>query len=126
MGRPKTVTTESISLSNTEISSSTENHNETIHKPKINEIEWTDYVLGLLSEDEKIGGNPTTDGLRRIFEIALNCTVIESTSIVVQTPDISNEKRATVVHTIGYYLNESNTAATPLNKRIISGSADVY
>ena len=30
-------------------------------KPKIHDIEWTDYVLGLLSDDEKIMGNPTTD-----------------------------------------------------------------
>jgi hypothetical protein len=43
----------------------------------------------------------------------------------VQTPDISNEKRATVVHTIGYCLNEGNTTTT-LNKRVVSGSADVY
>jgi hypothetical protein len=100
--------------------------NEQTIIPKINDIEWTDYVLGLLSEDEKISGNPTTDGLRRIFEIALNCTVIESTSNVMQTPDISNEKRATVVHTIGYCLNGDNNTITTLNKRVVSGAADVY
>jgi len=127
MGRPKkTETTESISLSDTEISSPTENNNETIHKPKINDIEWTDYVLALLSDDEKISGNPTTDGLRRIFEVALNCTVVQSISSVVQTPDINNEKRATVVHTVGYYLNDTGVDTAGLNIKTVSGAADVY
>jgi hypothetical protein len=91
-----------------------------------NDIEWTDHVLSLLSDDEKIAGNPTTDGLRRIFETALNCTVIESTSSVVQTPDINNEKRATVVHTLGYILNSSSTDSGSLNTKTVSGAADVY
>ena len=39
------------------------------NKPSPNDIEWNDYVLGLLSDDEKIADNPTTDGLRRIFEV---------------------------------------------------------
>ena len=91
-----------------------------------NHLEWTDHVLTLLSDDEKIAGNPTTDGLRRIFEIALNCTVVESTSKVVQTPDISNEKRATVVHTISYVLNSDMSTTGHLNARIVSGAADVY
>jgi len=100
--------------------------NENSVTPTPNDIEWTDYVLGLLSDDEKIGGNPTTDGLRRIFEIALNCIVVESMSSVVQTPDISNEKRATVVHTIGYCLNDDNNHTSGLNKKVVSGAADVY
>lgn len=96
-------------------------------KIDINSLEWNDYVLGLLSEDEKIDGNPTTDGLRRIFEIALNCTVIESTSNVVQSPDPNNEKRATVVHTIGYVLNSEASDKGNLNiKKLVSGAADVY
>lgn len=93
----------------------------------INSLEWNDYVLGLLSEDEKIDGNPTTDGLRRIFEIALNCTVVESISQVVQSPEPNNEKRATVVHTIGYVLNSEGSDKVNLNlKKIVSGAADVY
>lgn len=94
--------------------------------PTIHDIEWTDYVLGLLSEDEKIAGNPTTDGLRRIFEIALKSTIIRSTSIVAQSPDPNNEKRATVVHTIAYRLNDSGSDSADLNLRVIDGSADVY
>jgi len=91
-----------------------------------NSLEWTDHVLSLLSDDEKISGNPTTDGLRRIFETALNCTVIDSTSQVVQSPDQNNEKRATVVHTLGFVLNNEGSDKGILNKRTVSGAADVY
>jgi hypothetical protein len=92
-----------------------------------NDVEWSDHVLGLLSDDEKIDGNPTTDGLRRIFEIALNCTVVNSTSDVVQSPDPQNEKRATVVHNIAYALNNQDDGTPNYNDvRSVSGSADVY
>lgn len=96
-------------------------------KPSSNDLEWNDYVLGLLSEDEKISENPTTDGLRRIFEIALNCAIIDSTSKVVQSPSPENEKRATVVHSITYVLNSSCPDVDDFNRmRTVSGSADVY
>ena len=36
--------------------------------PTINDINWTDHVLELLSDDEKVKGNPTTDGLRRFLK----------------------------------------------------------
>lgn len=98
---------------------------ETI-KPSIHDLEWTDYVLSLLSEDEKIAGNPTTDGLRRIFEKALNCRVLESTSKVAQSPDPNNEKRATVVHTISYYLMDGPPNSPHLNRVVVDGAADVY
>ena len=93
---------------NTENVSTTE-VNAVATKPNPNDLLWTDYVLGLLSEDEKIADNPTTDGLRRIFEIALDCCVIEARSDVVQTPEPNNEKRATVVHTISYVLKNLDT-----------------
>lgn len=93
--------------------------------PSPNDLSWNDYVLGLLSEEEKIADNPTTDGLRRIFEIALNCTVIESSSDVVQTPEPNNEKRATVVHTLVYVLNDS-TLDPEFKIRTVNGAADVY
>jgi len=93
--------------------------------PTPNDIEWTDYVLSLLSDDEKISDNPTTDGLRRIFEVALNCTITESTSDVVQTPDINNEKRATVVHSLTFFLNDGDEES-PIKYRAVSGAADVY
>ncbi len=91
-----------------------------------NDLAWTDYVLSLLSDDEKISGNPTTDGLRRIFEIALNCRVIASVSDVVQTPEPNNEKRATVVHSITYILNEGILDHPELNTVTINGAADVF
>lgn len=94
-------------------------------KPSPNDLGWTDYVLSLLSEDEKIKGNPTTDGLRRIFEIALNCTVIDSSSDVVQCPSPENEKRATVRHSLTYFLNDSKLTPELLT-RSVSGAADVY
>lgn len=95
------------------------------NKPNINDPEWSDYVIGLLSDDEKIKGNPTTDGLRRIFEIALDCTIIVSSSDVVQSPDPNNEKRATVVHSLIYVLNDSSVDADIKTKHV-NGAADVY
>lgn len=91
-----------------------------------NDLEWTDHVLSFLSDDEKISGNPTTDGLRRIFETVLHCTIVESTSTVVQSPDPNNEKRATVVHTISFVLNHEVSETKHLNYRTVSGAADVY
>lgn len=93
--------------------------------PDINDVEWTDYVLGLLSDDEKIAGNPTTDGLRRVFEIALDCTVVESSSSVVQTPEPSNGNRATLTHTLVYVLNDPDIDEH-FKARTVNGSADVY
>lgn len=90
------------------------------------DVEWTDHVLSFLSEDEKINGNPTTDGLRRIFELVLNCKVLASVSDVAQTPDPGNEKRATVVHSITYHLNEGDPSRPDLNTITINGAADVY
>ena len=94
--------------------------------PKITDIEWTDHVLSMLSEDEKIKGNPSTDGLRRIFELALNCKIISSTASVAQSPTPDNEKRATVIHSITYVLNNSVSNADILNTVTVDGSADVY
>jgi len=90
-----------------------------------NDLGWTDYVLELLSDDEKIKGNPTTDGLRRIFEIAMNCVVTQSTSEVCQTPDPNNGQRATVVHSLVYVLKDTPTAS-PFNTITVNGAADVY
>lgn len=94
-------------------------------KPSINDIEWTDHVLSLLSEDEKIKGNPTTDGLRRVFEIALDCTVTRSTTEVSQSPDPNNGNRATVVHCLTYVLNDSKVDDS-IKTRTVNGAADVY
>jgi hypothetical protein len=102
---------------------------ETVSEERVvtpNDLDWTDHILSLLSEDEKISGNPTTDGLRRIFEKALNCRVLASVSDVVQTPEPNNEKRATVVHSITYHLNEGSSDQPELNTVTINGAADVF
>ena len=93
---------------------------------KPTDLGWTDYVLGLLSDDEKISGNPTTDGLRRIFEIALNCRLMSSTSSVAQSPSPDNEKRATVIHSLTYRLNPGTPDPDGINIQTVDGSADVY
>jgi hypothetical protein len=91
-----------------------------------NDLGWTDYVLGLLSDDEKISGNPTTDGLRRIFEVALNCDVIEAITEIVQAPTPENEKRATATHTIRYVLKSDSSSQDDVKYRAVTGAADVY
>lgn len=95
-------------------------------KVTIHDLEWTDYVLSLLTDDEKISGNPTTDGLRRVFEIALNCRVMSSSTNVVQSPSPENEKRATVVHSIMYRLNPEDPDTNGINTLVVEGAADVY
>jgi hypothetical protein len=94
-------------------------------KPNINDVEWTDYVLELLSDDEKIHGNPTTDGLRRIFEIALDCVLTTSESSVAQSPEPNNGNRATVVHSLTYVLKNTKTDSA-FNTITVNGAADVY
>lgn len=100
---------------------------ETTEKENVtpNDIEWTDHVLGLLNDDEKIMGNPTTDGLRRIFESVMSCAVISADSSVVQSPSIENEKRATVVHSLTYVLTAQDIPEE-IKYRTVSGAADVY
>lgn len=75
---------------------------------------WTEWVMKQLTKDEFYNGHPKTEGLRRISEVLLG-DIVSSVSDVKQTPDLMNERRATVVHTI--------TFAT---ERTFSGAADVY
>ena len=99
--------------------------NEQVVVPSITDLEWTDFVLQQLSDDEKIQGNPTTDGLRRIFEKVMNCYVMQSDSTLVQAPEPSNDKRASVVHTITWY-DLNPTVDENCRMRTVSGAADVY
>jgi len=97
--------------------------------PTIHDIEWTDYVLSFLTEDEKIMGNPTTDGLRRIFEKVMDCEIAHCDTTVVQSPSRDNEMRATVTHTLTYILNREHPEGSEkpfLNSRSVTGAADVY
>lgn len=118
---------ESVGKEDTDKVIETDKTDNTINKViTIHDIEWTDHVLSLLTDDEKINGNPTTDGLRRIFEIALNCRVLGSTTQVAQSPSPENEKRATVVHSITYRLNPEDPDTNNLNTLVVEGAADVY
>jgi hypothetical protein len=103
----------------------TEQQEMSLEKPDISDVSWTDYVLSQLSDDEKIKGNPTTDGLRRIFESVLNCSIISILTDVVQSPSPDNEKRATVVYRLDYILNDSSIDKD-IRHRSVSGAADVY
>ena len=127
MGRPKKNADDNSNNSETEALCSEQSvSTSNVQKPTPNDLGWTDYVLELLSDDEKIAGNPTTDGLRRIFETVLDCVVISAESSVVQSPSPDNEKRATVVHHLTYVLNKSSGYDNILNTRSVSGAADVY
>jgi hypothetical protein len=106
----------------------TENE-ENILIPTIHDIGWTDYVLSFLEEEEKIMGNPTTDGLRRIFEKVMGCEITHADTNVIQAPARENEMRATVTHTITYILNREHHEGSKtafLNSRSVTGAADVY
>ena len=95
--------------------------------PTIHDIEWTDYVLSFLTEDEKIMGNPTTDGLRRIFEKVMDCEIMEATTKVDQTPSRDNEMRATVTFSLTFKPNAATESRLGLyNTKLVTGAADVY
>jgi hypothetical protein len=85
--------------------------------PNITDVEWTEYVLSNLSDDEKIDGNPTVDGLRRVTQRLVG-PIVSSISRVIQTPSLDNEQRATVEHTI--------EVDTGRNVKTVSGCADVF
>lgn len=120
MSKNKTFTTKENKIDTEELTTDSNKN-----KPDIHSIEWTEYVLGLLNEDEKINGNPTTDGLRRIFEIALDCDLLESTSETPQVPSQDNDKRATVIHRLAFYLKDPSVCQES-KYRAVSGAADVY
>lgn len=78
----------------------------------LGDIGWTEYVLSLFADDEKINNSPTVDGLRRVATKLIGLYGIESH--VVQTPDPINNGRATV------------TVNVHTNAGVYSGSADVF
>lgn len=94
-------------------------------KPTPNDYEWTDYVLSLLKDNEKIDGNPTTDGLRRIFETVMDCEVISSVSDVLQVPEPNNDRRCTVIHTITFISN-TKSPDEYASTRTFTGASDSY
>lgn len=80
---------------------------------------WTDYVMELLTDDEKYDGFPTCDGLRRVFELLIG-EIVSVDMDPIQVPDNQNGGRATVKCTITFIaLNGSG-------EKSISDVADCY
>ena len=65
-------------------------------KPLPHQPEWTEYVLSHLTDDEKVDGNPTTDGLRRLVEYFVGEIVENKVEAVRVEPEWS-----TIKHTVG-------------------------
>ena len=105
-----------------------EGEGEVTYRPTPSDPEWTDYVLGQLTEDEIIKdknnpkkGYPTTDGLRRLVEKLVG-TIVKSHTLIHQVPSIDNERRATVSVTISIFAE--NIIYNQLLE--FTGAADVY
>lgn len=69
-------------------------------KPKYGSPEWNDYVLGLLTEEEKPKGNPTCAGLRRIGEDLLGEIISSGPVQIYPSTNDDGIGRATVVYEI--------------------------
>jgi len=82
--------------------------------PERDSHEWSPYVLGLLEKDEKIEGNPTTDGLARVARKLLGDF---DSSIVVH--HISRDYAAVTV-TLCWY------QSSPPKNYQLCGSAEVH
>lgn len=67
--------------------------------PLPSQPEWSDYVLSLLSEDERDRGYPKVDGLRRLLGVLVG-DIEESGCQVLQCPQKENDYIATVAFTI--------------------------
>lgn len=64
--------------------------------PGRNSPEWSEYVLSLLTDDEKVNGAPKLDGLRRLCELLIG-PIISQYSTVVQAPTHATNYIATVM-----------------------------
>ena len=111
-----TTDNEVVDLENVEIIEEETEGNNT--PPLITDPGWNDYVLSLFVDDEMWKGNPTVDGLRRVVELVLG-EVIESETLLAQTPDANNEFRASATVKVSI-----DTGAGIVKS--FSGSADAY
>jgi hypothetical protein len=68
-------------------------------EPKINDPDWTSWVLGQFEQNELDEGLPKVNGLRRMARKLIG-PIIKSKSDTKQCPTIENEQRATVEYTI--------------------------
>jgi len=72
--------------------------------PDQNSIEWTQYVLGLFSNDELENQNPKVDGLRRVASTLIG-PIVEEGSELVSPPSLDNGQRACVKAWVIFYHN---------------------
>ncbi len=77
------------------------NNKDNQEPPLLGSVEWHDYVMSQFVEDELVKGNPTVDGLRRVAEKVLG-PINKFFADVLQTPDLENERRATVRVTVHF------------------------
>ena len=92
---------------------------ETKPVPEPTDVDWSDYVLSHLIEEEFFKGNPTVDGLRRIItKVLVGQVVRESITSVVKSPT-HDDMTASVVHNITLEDLENGRFTT------FSGAADV-
>lgn len=76
------------------------NNNNLDLTPKYGSTDWHDYVMSLLTEDEKPKGNPTVAGLRRIVEDLLGEILFTGPTEVFPATTVDGVGRATVLYEI--------------------------
>jgi hypothetical protein len=94
--------------------------------PGINSVGWTPWVLGKLLPDELFDGLPTAEGLLRLVHEYLG-VVVESRSVVNQSPCLANGCHACVTHDITVEHFYSPSLGGLAGKRAgYAGVADVF
>lgn len=70
------------------------------HPMDTNNPGWTDYVLSLLRENEKVDGKPTCNGLRRLTELLIGEIISSEVTAVYPPSTDDGPGRATVVYRV--------------------------
>jgi ribonuclease HI len=70
--------------------------------PLPNSPEWSDYLMGLLGDDEKVDGKPLVAGLRRLAEMFLGEIWVSGPTQVFPSSSVDHPGRATVVFTVQF------------------------
>lgn len=76
------------------------NDNDVNLLPKYGSVDWNDYVLSMLTNDEKPKGNPTVAGLRRIVEDLLGEIIFSGPIQVFPSTAVDGIGRATILYEI--------------------------
>lgn len=72
------------------------------NSPKMDSPEWNDYLMGLLTEEEKQDDKPKVAGLRRLAEMFLGEIWVSGPTQVFPSISIDHPGRATVVFTVQF------------------------